>query len=81
MHLGFQRKLLFVIGTSVTNGTTNTVVWGGIHHKTSTSGGSSSFGYPDETYFARVKGELEDKGVTTEDLKEQPKTPPDSTQV
>ena len=29
----------FQVGTSVTNGTPNCVVWAGIHHKTSTGAG------------------------------------------
>ncbi|KAL6074725.1 E3 ubiquitin-protein ligase [Balamuthia mandrillaris] len=69
LEVAWERKLLFQIGTSVTTGQTNTVVWNGVHHKTSTSGGPTSYGYPDETYFERVKGELEDKGVTLADIK------------
>jgi hypothetical protein len=38
-------------------------VWN-IHHKTNTEGGSSRFGYPDDTYFNRVKLEIADRGVT-----------------
>ena len=66
--LSFQRKLTFLVGTSITTGRTNCVVWAGIHHKTSPSGGTSSFGWPDETYFARVKGELGDRGVTPAEI-------------
>ena len=36
---GFKRKVLFTIGTSVTTGQSNTVIWNGVHHKTSTTGG------------------------------------------
>jgi deltex-like protein len=43
-------------------------VWQGIHHKTSPNGGTSCFGYPDPTYFSRVKAELEDRGVKLEDV-------------
>ncbi len=35
----FERKLVFKIGTSVTTGISNTVVWSGIHHKTNLNGG------------------------------------------
>ncbi len=59
----FERKLTFIVGTSVTTGATDTVVWSGIHHKTNTHGGSSCFGYPDPTYFNRVTLELADRGV------------------
>ena len=59
----FDRKLIFTVGRSVTTGQDNVVVWNGIHHKTNTSGGASHFGYPDPTYFSRVKEELAVKGV------------------
>jgi len=58
------------VGTSVTTGKQNTVVWNGIHHKTSLGGGTQYFGYPDATYFNRVKEELASKGVTINDIKE-----------
>lgn len=59
----FERRLVFTIGTSVTTGQENCVVWNGIHHKSDTSGGASHFGFPDPTYFSRVKLELAAKGV------------------
>lgn len=65
--LAFERKLTFIVGTSVTTGQKNVVVWSGIHHKTNLSGGTSNFGYPDETYFNRVTLELADRGVILED--------------
>jgi deltex-like protein len=66
----FERKLLFTVGTSVTTGATNVVVWNGIHHKTNLFGGSSHFGYPDPTYFNRVKLECADRGIVLESLEE-----------
>ena len=66
--MAFQRKLTFLVGTSVTTGRKNTVVWSGIHHKTNTHGGVSHFGWPDETYFDRVKSELSDRGITVADV-------------
>jgi len=63
LQTAFDRKLTFTIGTSVTNGTSNTVVWNGIHHKTSTSGGPTNYGYPDDKYLSRVRQELKDVGV------------------
>lgn len=54
----FRRRLTFKVGTSITTGAQNTVVWQGIHHKTSPNGGTSHFGYPDPTYFERVTSEL-----------------------
>lgn len=50
----------------MTTGQTNTVVWAGIHHKSSTHGGSSHFGFPDPTYLNRVTLELADRGVVLE---------------
>jgi len=69
-QIAFDRKLLFRIGTSITTGQENTVVWNGIHMKTNPSGGSANFGYPDDTYFDRVKQELKDFGITKECIDE-----------
>ncbi len=74
LDLAFKRKLTFRIGTSITNGSDNCVVWNGIHHKvthnstfshlqTSTSGGQQNYGYPDNTYLERVTDELRAVGV------------------
>lgn len=59
----FERKLTFTVGRSVTTGRDNCVVWNGIHHKTSPTGGPTCFGYPDPGYFERVKQELAAKGI------------------
>ena len=61
--IAFERKLTFTIGTSVTTGRTNQIVWNGIHHKTSVEGGPAFFGFPDDTYFLRIKEELAAKGI------------------
>jgi len=63
LKIAFERRLTFTVGTSVTTGEENVVVWNGIHHKTNLHGGSSHYGYPDKTYFNRVKEELAAKGV------------------
>jgi deltex-like protein len=60
----FYRRHIFKIGDSITNGTTDTVVWAGIHHKSNVSGGPAQFGFPDPTYFSRVKEELAARGVS-----------------
>lgn len=60
----FKNRQTFVVGTSVTTGRSNCVVWNGIHHKTNVRGGPTRFGYPDETYFERVKAELAMIGIT-----------------
>ncbi|CAN0380565.1 unnamed protein product [Phaeothamnion confervicola] len=59
-----ERRLTFTVGTSITTGRSNCVVWNGVHHKTSIGGGSASFGYPDPTYLDRVKEELAAKGIS-----------------
>ena len=70
LKIAFDRRLTFTVGTSVTTGEQNTVVWNGIHHKTTISGGPTNFGYPDPTYFNRVTEELASKGVNIEDYNE-----------
>lgn len=70
LKVSFDRKLTFTVGTSVTTGQTNTTIWNGVHHKTNLSGGSQYFGYPDQTYFNRVKQELAAKGVVEENIPE-----------
>jgi len=68
LKIAFDRKLTFVVGTSVTTGQKNTTIWNGIHHKTSLSGGTNNYGYPDATYFNRVREELASKGVLKDDF-------------
>eukprot|EP01015_Nassula_variabilis_P029245 TRINITY_DN6249_c0_g1_i2.p2 TRINITY_DN6249_c0_g1~~TRINITY_DN6249_c0_g1_i2.p2 ORF type:complete len:150 (+),score=20.00 TRINITY_DN6249_c0_g1_i2:63-512(+) len=68
LKAAFDRRLIFTIGTSVTTGANNCVVWNGIHHKTSIAGGTACWGYPDQTYLSRVKEELASKGVTPDSL-------------
>jgi len=65
--VAFERRVLFRIGTSVTTGEENTVIYNGIHLKTNTCGGSSNFGFPDDGYFQRVKDELSKFGITAAD--------------
>ncbi|XP_019640452.1 PREDICTED: E3 ubiquitin-protein ligase TRIM33-like [Branchiostoma belcheri] len=59
----FDNRLVFTIGTSVTTGATDTVIWNGIPHKTNTHGGASGYGYPDPGYLARLRQELAAKGI------------------
>ncbi|KNC54846.1 uncharacterized protein AMSG_01699 [Thecamonas trahens ATCC 50062] len=68
LRLAFIRRHMFTVGTSVTTGCEDCVVWAGIHAKTNTYGGATSFGYPDETYFERVKAEMADRGIYPSDL-------------
>ena len=39
LQKAFKARMIFTIGTSVTSGAENVVVWNDIHHKTSTTGG------------------------------------------
>lgn len=71
MKIAFDRRLIFTIALSLTN--TNTpegLVWNGILHKTSRTGGETRFGYPDTNYLETVQNELSKKGVTQKCLKE-----------
>ena len=63
LRVAWDRRLTFTIGTSVTSGMTDTVVWNEIHHKT-TIQNYSGHGYPDPTYLDRVMLELAAQGVT-----------------
>lgn len=64
----FRRRFTFIVGDSLTTGAKNTVVWAGIHHKTSMHGGQ--FGYPDPTYISRVTEELKSRDIDTESIKD-----------
>ncbi|XP_069140730.1 probable E3 ubiquitin-protein ligase DTX3 [Argopecten irradians] len=68
LKVAFDRRLVFTVGRSRTTGADNVVTWNDIHHKTSFTGGTENFGYPDPTYLGRVTEELAAKGVTEEDL-------------
>ncbi|KAF6034608.1 hypothetical protein EB796_007088 [Bugula neritina] len=64
LEKAFKHRLVFTVGQSVTSGMNNTVVWNDIHHKTSPTGGPSSYGYPDPGYLDRVIEDLKAKGIT-----------------
>uniref|UniRef100_A0A0D6R5D4 RING-type E3 ubiquitin transferase n=1 Tax=Araucaria cunninghamii TaxID=56994 RepID=A0A0D6R5D4_ARACU len=63
LEIAWSRRLLFTVGPSLTFGQTDMVIWTNIHHKTQKNGGASNNGYPDDTYFARVKKELADVNI------------------
>ena len=67
LKIAFDRKLTFVIGTSYTSGKENSIIWNGIHHKTNIMGGNENYGFPDSTYFNKVKEDLASKGIVKED--------------
>ncbi|XP_037634904.1 E3 ubiquitin-protein ligase DTX3L [Sebastes umbrosus] len=59
----FNQRLVFTVGRSTTSGMNNMVTWNDIHHKTSTHGGPTNYGYPDPDYLRRVRDELKAKGI------------------
>jgi len=63
LKIAWERKLTFRVGDSLATGRTDTIVWNGIHHKTSKTGGATKHGYPDPGYLSRVTEELKEKGV------------------
>lgn len=68
VRLAFERKLMFHIGRSQTLKADNRIVFGSIHLKTSTNGGTEKHGYPDENYFENLRKELAMKNITEKDL-------------
>ena len=63
LRKAWERKLTFTIGTSVTTGASNTIVWNEIHHKTESTTNHSGHGYPDPNYLNNVTAELAAQGV------------------
>ncbi len=67
LKVAWERRLTFTIGTSVTTGASDTVVWNEIHHKTESTSNHSGHGYPDPGYLERVLLELAAQGVYEKD--------------
>ena len=65
--MAWERGLTFTVGTSVTTGATDTIVWNEIHHKTESHSNYSGHGYPDPNYLDNVLGELAAQGVVDEE--------------
>mmetsp|Transcript_2315 Transcript_2315/g.3688 ORF Transcript_2315/g.3688 Transcript_2315/m.3688 type:complete len:384 (-) Transcript_2315:348-1499(-) len=65
LKLAFSRRLIFRVGTSISTGIDNTVIWAGIHHKTSQTPGP--FGFPDPNYLTILFDELKSNGITKDD--------------
>jgi deltex-like protein len=61
LQYAFARGLTFTVGTSLTSGKSNVVVWTSIHHKTATAG--QPYGFPDPGYFFKCNEELDAAGV------------------
>lgn len=57
----FENGLTFMVGTSLTTGVDNCIIWASIHHKTTLY--SSQHGYPDPLYFKNVNEELDNLNV------------------
>lgn len=57
LRYAFRRGLTFMVGTSLSRGGSDSVIWASIHHKTVRSGGLH--GWPDPAYFANVNAELD----------------------
>eukprot|EP01084_Bolivina_argentea_P061967 113284_1 len=68
IRMAWKRKLLYTVGRSVTLSLDNRIIWTSIHFKTAKHGGSTEHGWPDKTYFARVKDEFKFVGITEDDI-------------
>ena len=62
----WERRLTFTIGTSLTLGRANSVVWNEIHHKTQLDN-RWEHGFPDNKYIGNVLQELYSQGVFDSD--------------
>lgn len=61
LKYAWRHGLMFHVGTSLTSGRANSVVWSSIHHKTSLQGGAH--GFPDPNYLANCHAALDDLNV------------------
>lgn len=57
LRFAWKHGLVFKVGTSLTSGASNAVVWAGIHHKTSLFGGEH--GFPDSEYITKCHESLD----------------------
>ena len=65
LRFAFRHGLTFAVGTSLTTGKSNVVVWASIHHKTQTASGPH--GFPDPGFFFNCNEELDNAGVPKAD--------------
>ena len=68
LKIAWKRRLIFTIGTSVTTGHQNRIVWNNIHHKTEPHSNTSGHGFPDPNFLKNIKMELAVQGVTEDEL-------------
>jgi deltex-like protein len=61
LKYAWMHGMTFTIGTSLTTGQSDSVVWTSIHHKTTLHGGSH--GFPDPSYISRCNQDLTALGV------------------
>lgn len=66
LKVAFNRRLIFKVGISEFFKQPNSVVWGDIPHKTTTTYGE--FGYPDPLYLDDVTDALKRLGITAADV-------------
>ena len=65
LKYAWMHGLNFTIGTSLTTGQRDSVVWSSIHHKTSLNGGA--YGFPDPKYLLNCNDDLTALGVPPAD--------------
>ena len=70
MRVAWKRGLMYRIGESVTIKSDNMIIWNITPWKTSRSGGTENYGYPDPTYFDRIKDQFKQKGITVDDIEQ-----------
>jgi deltex-like protein len=63
--IAFHRGLLFTVGRSLTRNKDDVVIWSGVHQKTAKTG---IYGYPDPSFYDRLRLELAQKGVTEDSI-------------
>ena len=59
----WDARLLMTVGTSITTGRPNSVIWNGIPHKTNVNGGPAAHGFPDPNYLNDVEAALAAVGI------------------
>jgi deltex-like protein len=63
LKYAWMHGLTFSVGTSMTTGVSNVVIWSSIHHKTARSGGTHMHGFPDPNFLYNCNQELDALGV------------------
>lgn len=66
-QIAWKRRLMFTVGTSLTTGFNNVIIWNGIHVRTEWED-RSGFGWPAPGYMDSVTSELRAKGITEDQI-------------